>query len=62
MRAWLKEIRIKLEMTHEQVAKTSNITRAYYTEIENGYKNPSVNVAKRIAETLEFEWTIFIAE
>lgn len=46
-------------MTHEAVALGSGIQRAYYTQIENGSRTPSVVIAKRIAECLEFDWTIF---
>jgi len=49
-------------MTQEDVAKLANIDRAYYTMIENGTRNPSVRVAKRIALALGFPWTIFFEE
>lgn len=59
MGEWLKKRRLQLGMTQEEVAKRSDIERAYFNMIENGHRNPSVDVAKRIASTLEFEWTIF---
>ncbi len=59
MRGWLKEIREKADLTQEELAKDIEISRPYYTEIEKGLKNPSVKVAKRIANKLEFDWTIF---
>lgn len=59
MRGWLKEFREKAELTQEELAKDIEISRPYYTEIEKGLKNPSVKVAKRIANKLEFDWTIF---
>lgn len=62
MRDWLKKYRAQKDMTHHQVALKSNISRPYYTEIENGIKNPSVLVAKKIAEVLDFEWTLFFAK
>lgn len=62
MRDWLKKYRIQKFMTHHQVAIESKISRPYYTEIENGNKNPSVLVAKKIAEVLDFEWTIFFVK
>lgn len=51
--------RQKLNLTHEDVANLANITRQYYGMIENGERNPSVNKAKLIAETLDIDWTIF---
>lgn len=59
MRKWLKEIRDAKGLTQEQVAILSNISRSHYTHIEQGTKTPSVDVAKRIAKQLGFEWTIF---
>ena len=58
-RNWLKNIRKKLNMSHKEVAEISGISRNYYTEIENGNKNPSVKHAKRIALALGFYWGNF---
>lgn len=59
LRYWLKEIRILKRLTQEDVAFQSDISRSFYTHIENGTKTPSVEVAKKIANTLGFDWTIF---
>ncbi|MEH7342714.1 helix-turn-helix transcriptional regulator [Bacillus sp. JJ1532] len=59
MRIWLKSFRNRRKLTQEEVAKLSEISRSFYTHIENGTKTPSVDVAKKIAKTLEFEWTLF---
>lgn len=59
MRDWLKEIRLKKGLTQEQVAILSDISRSHYTHIEQGTKTPSVDVAKRIAKQLGFDWTNF---
>ena len=58
-REWLINFRNKKGFTQEQVAFSSQIKRAYYTQIELGIRQPSVMVAKRIATTLDFPWTIF---
>lgn len=55
----LIKIREELNLTQEDVAAQSKITRSYYTMIETGKRTPSVNVAKRIASTLNFDWTLF---
>lgn len=61
----LKEIlvtaRNNKKLTHEQVSVLTNkgISRQYYGMIENGYRRPSVEVAKAIAKVLDIEWTIF---
>lgn len=59
MRYWLKEIRISERKTQFEVADSSDISRSYYTKIELGIKTPTVDVAKKIANTLGFEWTVF---
>jgi transcriptional regulator with XRE-family HTH domain len=59
MRDWLKEKRELKKLTHSEVADQSNISRSYYTHIENGTKTPTVEVAKSIGSVLDFTWTIF---
>lgn len=61
-RAWLKKIRDKQGLSQGDVAGNSNIERPYYTMIEQGKRNPSVKVAKDIADTLNFNWTIFFSD
>ncbi|MGF7431058.1 helix-turn-helix transcriptional regulator [Thermoanaerobacterium thermosaccharolyticum] len=45
----LIELRNKNNMTHEDVAKAIGISRSYYGFIENGTRNPSYNVATKLA-------------
>lgn len=59
MRKWLKEMRKERYLTQEEVAKLAGISRTHYTQIEAGKKTPSVEVAKRIAKSLKFDWVIF---
>lgn len=47
------------EISQREVAERAGITQAFYCEIEKGKKKPSVDMAKRIAEVLGFEWTKF---
>ena len=61
MRTWLKEIRISLGLTHDEIASKCGISRTYYTLIENGNRRPSVKNAKSIAEILGFDWTMFFS-
>lgn len=42
-----------------EIAEAIGISRAAYSNIENGKRRPSVEVAKRIAAALGFEWTRF---
>lgn len=62
MRQWLLDIRKNLELTQEQVAEKAEIARQTYSMIETGERNPSVKNAKKIANALEFEWTLFFDE
>nr|WP_239534312.1 helix-turn-helix transcriptional regulator [Thalassobacillus pellis] len=59
---WLKTLRLQNKFTQKQTAQRSNISRSYYTHIEAGVKNPTVETAKDIASTLGFEWTNFFEE
>lgn len=59
MRSWLKQIRLDKKYTQEFVAGNAGISRVFYTEIENGAKNPSVSTAQSIANVLNFDWTKF---
>nr|WP_083856558.1 helix-turn-helix transcriptional regulator [Desulfosporosinus meridiei] len=61
-RFWLANIRINADMTHEEVAKMVGVKRQYYSMIENGERTPSVKVAQRIGEVLNFKWTLFFEE
>ncbi|MGF6357146.1 DNA-binding XRE family transcriptional regulator [Paenibacillus sp. 4624] len=52
MRNELIKKRVKLGLTHEQVATKAEISRAYYSNIEANRKDPSLKVMKRIADAL----------
>ncbi|MBO8164513.1 MAG: helix-turn-helix transcriptional regulator [Brevibacillus sp.] len=60
MRKWLVEMRG--ELTQEQVAKQIGISRGAYSNIENGKRDPSVSMAKRIASVLGFDWMLFFQD
>lgn len=62
MNAWLKELRLKKGFTQNEVADAANIERPYYTMIETGKRNPSVTVAKSIANVIGFDWTLFFEQ
>lgn len=61
-RDWLIKLRIQQGLTHQNVADAAGIKRTTYTTIELGCRNPSVETAKKIADVLKFEWTIFFAQ
>ena len=58
MRNWLKTLRNNKKFSQADVAKEVKISPQFYSFIENGDRNPSAQVAKRIADVLGFsnEW------
>ena len=59
MRTWLKDIRAKKELTQQEVANAANVDVTMISKIELGERRPSVEVAKKIASVLGFNWTRF---
>ncbi len=55
MRVLLREKRLKLGFTQSDIARLTNIARTTYTNIELGFKNPSLEVAIRIKKVLKEE-------
>lgn len=60
MRTWLVEIRG--EISQREIATFCDITQQAYSAIEKGVTNPSIHTAKKIAKTLNFDWTKFYEE
>lgn len=54
-----KKIRLEKRFTQENVAKQCNISRPLYSQIEAGLKSPGHINAKKIAQLLGFDWTMF---
>jgi transcriptional regulator with XRE-family HTH domain len=55
----LCDLRKKKHLTMREVGLMANISESMYSLIENGKRRPSVDVAKRIAAVLDFDWTKF---
>ncbi|MDW7656165.1 MAG: helix-turn-helix transcriptional regulator [Bacillota bacterium] len=62
MRAWLIEKRRLKKQTQVDLANEIGISRAYLAQIELGMRNPSVRVARKLADALSFNWTRFYEE
>ena len=58
-RDWLIQIRKAKGFTRADVAKKTKITQQMYYYIENNNRNPSVELAQKIAEVLDFDWIMF---
>lgn len=62
MRNWLKVVRQSQGLTMKQIANQAEISECYYSQIENGSRNVSVLVAKKISKVLGIEWEKFFDE
>ena len=51
----LKQIRLDKKWTQQFVADKLNITKAAYSNIENGNRNPSLKVALQIQKLFELQ-------
>ena len=58
-RIWFKQIREEKGFTQEELAAKIGKTRQHIGLIENGVVAPSVEVAKKIAAVLDFDWVKF---
>lgn len=57
MRDWL--VALRAGRSQSKVAKEIGIAQSTYASIETGYRTPSVETAKKIADVLGFPWTRF---
>ena len=60
MRKWLIELR--KGYTQTQIAEAVGITQQMYSAVELGVRRPSVDVAKKIAAVMGFNWTRFFED
>lgn len=58
-RDWLIQIREAKNLTRADMVERLKITQQAYNYIENNNRNPSVELAQKIAEVLDFDWTMF---
>ncbi|EDL63894.1 helix-turn-helix domain-containing protein [Bacillus sp. SG-1] len=58
-RTWLITLRKERKFTQQQIADKAFIDRSYYAQIEKGERKPSDDVAKKIANILEFHFSAF---
>jgi transcriptional regulator with XRE-family HTH domain len=59
LRTWLKNIRTEKNLTQSEIAKMAGVDVTMISKIELGERRPSVEVAKKIAAVLGFDWTRF---
>ncbi|MDZ5712648.1 helix-turn-helix domain-containing protein [Jeotgalibacillus haloalkalitolerans] len=61
-REWLIELRKSKGLTQQKVADQSFIDRSYYSQLENGLRDPSPSVAENIAQVLDFNFMRFFTD
>ena len=59
MRNWLRNKRLEKQLTQAQLAEMVGADATMISKIEVGERRPSVELAKKIAEALGFDWTRF---
>lgn len=58
-RQWLEDLLQSKSLTHQKVADMVSVDRVYITQIINGNRRPSPEVAQKLGKALKFDWTIF---
>ena len=58
----MKQSRKALNLSLEKLAQLAGVSMSMIWLIENGRRQPSVKIAKRIANVLGFPWTDFYEE
>lgn len=59
MRHWLKQIRLSKGHTQKSIAQECGISRSYYADIERGDADAGGKTAKKIADVLGFDMSLF---
>lgn len=62
MRKWLTQKRLEKNETLSGIADMTGMSESYLCQIEQGTRRPSPEKAKKIAEVLGFDWTLFYEE
>lgn len=58
-RSWLVKKRKLKKMSQEELAIKCDVSQVTIARIENGERRPSPELAKKIADVLDFSWTKF---
>ncbi len=58
--AWLKDLRQRKGLTQEQLADRIQVSSKYYSEIERGLRNITINTLQRIMGSLDMTVTDLI--
>lgn len=62
MRNWLIQKRKNARLSKRELSNLISIHESTIGKYEIGIRTPSVTVAKKIAEILNFDWTLFFKD
>jgi len=58
----LKELRTSKGFSQQELATKCDVIRQTISNIECGLSKPSIELAKKLGEVLEVDWTLFFEE
>lgn len=58
-RDWLIQKRKEKNLDQKHISEMVGVTQQFYNYIENGKRRPSPEIAQKLAEILDFDWTLF---
>lgn len=58
-REWLITLRNEKGYSQEKLSEMIGVTQMTISNVENGSRRPSVELAKKLGTLLDFEWTKF---
>ena len=58
----LRDKRKEKGLTQTQLSKQANVAQSMICNIEKGVRQPSVQVAKRLAAVLDFDWALIFKD
>lgn len=56
---YLKELRTSKGLSQQELATKCGVIRQTISNIECGLSKPSIDLAKKLGEVLEVDWTLF---
>jgi len=58
-REWLIRKRKEKGLSQEELGQLCDTTQMMISNIENGIRRPSTKLAQKLANVLDFKWTVF---
>lgn len=61
-REWLKDLRAKKNLKVREIAAIFGISYQHYSDIENGRRNPSIELSKLMSKFFNVKIELFLAD